>query len=246
MHTCPVCRRGRGHIVRALDDAARDLEETIGHGHQLMHSTPAAIVVCGACESVFRDAPVWAPTIEGRYHRDRYPLHELRRIHHRAVAEYERDRAWLTEHGLRRGARILEVGSDAGGLLTCARRVGCDAIGVDVGAQTSAFARACGHRVHTGTIDSAGLSSEAFDAVFILNCFEQLPSPDRTLRSVRACVRRGGQVVVRTPNADFARVAHEPDFEVMRVQTRSSVCRSRAATRRARSKSCSTRRAISS
>ncbi|GIU90532.1 MAG: hypothetical protein KatS3mg010_1631 [Acidimicrobiia bacterium] len=48
-----------------------------------------------------------------------------------------------------------------------------------------------------------------------LNCFEQLPDLHELLDGVRAVLVPGGRLVIRTPNADFVRMAHRPTLRTM-------------------------------
>jgi SAM-dependent methyltransferase len=81
---------------------------------------------------------------------------------------------------------------------------------VDVGREVSEFARGLGLEVLTGELEPGALPSESFDAVFVLNCFEQLPDPTATLWEIRRLLRPAGDLVLRTPSAAFVRQAHLP------------------------------------
>jgi SAM-dependent methyltransferase len=179
-------------------------------GRHLMHSTPAPVSRCKECGSIFRDPDALPADVVTKYADDEYGDAELERLYRRGVAAYGSDWTWLRTHGLEPGARVLEIGSYVGALLSYLRRAGCDAIGIDVGREVSEFARAQGVRVRTGVFDPDDFPAQAFHAVVVLNCFEQLPDPRATLDGIRRVLRLGGTLVVRTPNADFAAAAHLP------------------------------------
>ena len=61
-----------------------------------------------------------------------------------------------------------------------------------------------------GQLDPDDFPTASFDAVFVMNCFEQLPDPAVTLRGLRRLLRDDGSLVIRTPDADFVRDAHTP------------------------------------
>jgi SAM-dependent methyltransferase len=168
---------------------------------------------CEACGSLFR-ALEGVSTIVDRYREDEYRDGELARLHHAEMAACLRERVWLATHGLRAGARVLEVGSYVGGLLAIANHYGCAATGIDVGRATSDFTRSLGFDVRTGELDGHRFPTATFDAVFVMNCFEQLPEPAATLRECRRLLRDDGSLVIRTPNADFVRAAHLPPARV--------------------------------
>jgi SAM-dependent methyltransferase len=195
------------HRTRAC--LARDLARTRAWGHRLTQSDAADVYRCEDCGSLFR-APVRAAEVVDRYRDDTYGDAELIRLHGAETQTCLREREWLVAHGLRRGARILEVGCYVGGLLAVANRTGCEATGVDVGRETSDFVRSLGFDVVTGQLDADAFPARSFDAVFVMNCFEQLPDPCATVRSLRRLLHDDGSLLIRTPDADFVRAAHMP------------------------------------
>jgi SAM-dependent methyltransferase len=54
-------------------------------------------------------------------------------------------------------------------------------------------------------IEDASIPPRTYDAVFVWNCFEQIPDPARTLKSIRSVLRPHGLLVIRVPNAGFYR-----------------------------------------
>jgi SAM-dependent methyltransferase len=207
---CPVCRSLRTRRIRSAADLAPDLADALASGRRLMHSEPAPVSGCEGCGSIFRHPDTVAADLAQAYADDEYGASELGRLYRRESGAYGPDDGWLATHGLEPGARVLEIGSYVGAMQSYLRRNGCEAVGVDVGREVSAFARARGACVLTGTFDPEDFPPRWFDAVLVLNCFEQLPDPVASLDGARKVLRRGGTLVVRTPNADFARRAHRP------------------------------------
>jgi len=206
---CRSCGSDAIALHRSRVCVARDLVRARAWGHRLTHSDAADVYRCNDCGSLFR-APIPIADVVDRYRHDRYGSAELMRLHDAETATCLRDRDWLVAHGLRRGARVLEVGCYVGGLLAVAEHTGCAATGVDVGRETSAFVRSLGFDVVTGQLDPDDFPTASFDAVFVMNCFEQLPDPAVTLRGLRRLLRDDGSLVIRTPDADFVRDAHTP------------------------------------
>jgi SAM-dependent methyltransferase len=101
------------------------------------------------------------------------------------------------------GAKVVEVGSYVGGFLHVATEWGWDAIGIDVGEETSQFARAHGYVTRTTTLDACAFDIASLDAVFIWNCFEQIGDPAALLTESRRILKPGGLLIIRTPNALF-------------------------------------------
>jgi SAM-dependent methyltransferase len=104
---------------------------------------------------------------------------------------------------LRHGADVLEIGSHLGAFLQVAEEWNWTAIGLDVGDDTSSFARANGFKVRREMVEDTRLAARSFDAVFVWNCFEQLPSPASTLDAIYGLLRPNGLAVIRVPNARF-------------------------------------------
>jgi SAM-dependent methyltransferase len=102
---------------------------------------------------------------------------------------------------LRPNADVLEIGSHLGAFLQTAEEWRWRPLGLDVGRDTSEFARRRGLTVHGQTIEDARLGEASFDAVFVWNCFEQLPDPAAALRSIRRVLKPWGLLAVRVPNA---------------------------------------------
>lgn len=208
---CVVCDATTVRLWRHRGAVRDDLGATVAVGHRLMLCDPSDVYRCATCGSLFRDPADVPDDLVDRYRRDPYDDAELLRLHRLGRRRHARDRRWLHDQGMRPGHRILEVGSYAGALLASARAVGCDAIGIDVGRDTSSFARAMGFEVITGALEQGQFRASSFDAVFVHNCFEQLPDPYGLLATVRRLLPTGGSLVIRTPDACFASRAHEPD-----------------------------------
>jgi SAM-dependent methyltransferase len=205
-------------LFRPAELLARDLQHTRRWGHKLTLSEPADVERCRRCGSLFR-APEDVAGAVTRFRDDEYGDAELARLHAAESETCAREREWLAAHGLRPASRILEVGSYVGGLLAVAERFGCAATGVDIGRETSEFTRRLGFHVLTGELDAYEFGAGAFDAVFVMNCFEQLPDPTATLQEIRRLLRDDGSLVIRTPDADFVRIAHTPAVRDMAGRT---------------------------
>jgi SAM-dependent methyltransferase len=102
----------------------------------------------------------------------------------------------------------IEVGSYVGGFLGAARRKGMHFRGFDVNASAVNFARSRGLDAEVGSMDSIP-RDEQFDAIVILNTFEQLPDVRAAARAAQRHLRERGALVVRVPNAGFYRTWRE-------------------------------------
>jgi hypothetical protein len=101
-------------------------------------------------------------------------------------------------------AEVLEVGSHLGAFLETAEIWGWRPIGLDIGRDTSAFARRQGGTVKQISLDDYSPGCRP-DAIFIWNCFEQLDDPWDVMIRTRSLLSRHGLVVLRVPNTNFYR-----------------------------------------
>jgi SAM-dependent methyltransferase len=209
---CPVCRRG-GRQFRSAEDLARDLDETEEHHSagtlKLMRTEPVPVAGCDACGTLWRaDDGVWR-SAERDYRNDTYAAELLEQLHQDEVALARRDHRWLAAHGVGPGSRLLEVACYVGGLLTFAEEQAAVATGVDLNGQLVEWCRSLGLDARCGALEQRDWRGESFDSVWILNCFDQVPTPDDLLEASRRVVRTGGRLVIRTPNAAFVRAAYD-------------------------------------
>jgi hypothetical protein len=109
---------------------------------------------------------------------------------------------------LPQGAKVLEVGSHLGAFLETAETWGWKPLGLDIGKDTSAFARRQGGLVRQVSLDDYSSPSRP-DAIFVWNCFEQMDSPWDVVIRARRLLSHHGLVVLRVPNAKFYR---QPPF----------------------------------
>lgn len=104
------------------------------------------------------------------------------------------------------GARVVEVGSYAGGFLHVAQAWGWHATGIDIGEDVARFANSRGYETLRRTLEACAFPAASVDGVFIWNCFDQLPEPSATLAAALRILRPGGRLVLRVPNALFYRL----------------------------------------
>lgn len=115
---------------------------------------------------------------------------------------------------LRPGARVLEIASNDGSLLTQMASQGLDVTGVDPAANLNAVAAAAGHRVITGFFPDA-TPGGTFDAVVAMNVAAHTPQPLAFLRGVAGVLAPGGVAIIQTSqalmlaNGEFDTIYHE-------------------------------------
>lgn len=177
----------------ANPDESKDLTDFF-HGEQ------ADILECDACSLLVRDEH--EPPPAQAYEEDDYNPRVMESQFPNYVDAFRRKESCYREL-LPDGAKVLEVGSHYGAFLQVAYEWGWQAEGLDVGKDTSRFARSKGFTVHNAGLEQCQFADSTFDGVFIWNCFEQIEDPAPTLEACRRILRPGGLLTVRTPNGLF-------------------------------------------
>jgi 2-polyprenyl-3-methyl-5-hydroxy-6-metoxy-1,4-benzoquinol methylase len=216
MRVCPVCSsesyvvavpaerleaecRTREEFVRGrLTRPARP--EELKDLTNFFHGEKADLLECRHCTLLVRNEHEPPPAQE--YSEDTYDPGLMERLYPRYLDAF-RGKEQPYRSLLPHGAKILEVGSHYGAFLQTATEWGWRAEGVDVGKDTSRFAKSKGFTVHTAALEECQFADQSFDGVFIWNCFEQIDDPKPTLQACRRVLKSNGVLVVRTPNGLF-------------------------------------------
>lgn len=99
---------------------------------------------------------------------------------------------------------VLDVGGGTGWMLDEARRADArvrDTLVVDIDEAARAGAEAAGHRFFAGRVEQFDGPGQ-FDLVLMLNLIEHVQDPVGVLASIRARLRPGGRILLKTPNYD--------------------------------------------
>jgi SAM-dependent methyltransferase len=125
--------------------------------------------------------------------------------------------AWFADalgRCLRPGARVLEVASNDGSLLSCLAARGLAVTGVDPAANLNGVAQAAGHDVLTGFFPQTRPGG-TFDAVIAMNVAAHTPRPAAFLQGVAEALAPGGVAIIQTSqalmigNGEFDTIYHE-------------------------------------
>ena len=212
--TCPVCYQALELVLpTALVPQENRLRDEFVNGRlgrrpeaaesmdltTFMHGGPARLLSCRACGMLLREEETRA-----HYHNEVYDSDLMRHLYPRYLAAFRENEAQVRPL-LRDGAEVLEVGSHLGSFLQASEEWGWRAVGLDIGASTSAFARGLGLSVMRLALEDYSPQSRRPDALFIWNCFEQLEDPAAALHKSHRVLDRWGLLTVRVPNTDFYR-----------------------------------------
>lgn len=113
----------------------------------------------------------------------------------RAVVDYLAGHLMVPRHG-----RLLEIGCGSGDALSFMKSLGWETCGVDVDPAGAAAAQARGLDVRASVLEEQRFPSESFDAIVMNHVIEHLHEPLATLAECRRLLRRGGRLVLVTPN----------------------------------------------
>jgi SAM-dependent methyltransferase len=213
---CPVC----GTIVQQPAASAAEIRREFGAQRDFvlsrflsspvaeelkdltdfMHDTTAPLLRCAGCGLLTRAES--DPEDADSYEEDPNDPGVMAQVYPRYVQAFRNKKAGYGGL-LRPRADVVELGPHLGGFLQAAEEWGWRPTGVDVGVDTSEFARHQGLKVIRGTLDDSGVRSASQDAVFVWNCFEQLSDPMETLMGIRKVLKPGGLLIARVPNGAF-------------------------------------------
>lgn len=190
--TCPGCGLTPSTVFRTAREIANEFAARtrfLPRGRDLTEvtlRTPADVLLCERCgilirgetpdEEVFRD--------------DRYDTAVLRTLHEMHAEAFQAKTGDYCRM-LERGARVVEIGSYAGGFLRAASEWGWRVAGVDIGRDAARFTADLGFEM------SSGFAPQRIDGLFVWNCFEQLADPHALLDAARGALPDGGVMVIR-------------------------------------------------
>lgn len=165
----------------------------------LDHGAFGQIVACQGCGLRFRSPREDAAAILALYTAVEdhvYLEHESAR-----VATFSRALERLEAHVPVRGP-LLDVGCYTGVFLDVAARAGWHVAGLEPSRWAAEVAAAKGHRVHTGTLDTAPFARGSFAVATMWDALEHYADPVGELARARELVRDGGYLVLTTMNID--------------------------------------------
>lgn len=99
------------------------------------------------------------------------------------------------------GGSLLDIGCGRGHFLSLARESGWKVKGLEPAAEHAQFGRAkLGIEIQVATLEEARFEKESFDAITMWDVIEHVPNPYETLNQVSRWLRKGGILLLATPN----------------------------------------------
>ena len=114
------------------------------------------------------------------------------------------------------GRRLLEIGANIGCFVEAARRLGLEAVGLEINPTLVAHARQAfpDNAFVCGTVEEAGFDAASFDGVYCAEVIEHLVDVNSFMSAISQAVRPGGSLFLTTP--ELARYITGPDVATWR------------------------------
>jgi 2-polyprenyl-3-methyl-5-hydroxy-6-metoxy-1,4-benzoquinol methylase len=100
----------------------------------------------------------------------------------------------------RDGNRLLEVGAGYGYFVEFAARAGWAAEGIEISRYSCEVARSRGSNVQHGELRDVAASNPPYDVIVMWDVIEHFTQPREVISMCRNLLRKGGALVMRTPN----------------------------------------------
>ncbi|MEX2248534.1 MAG: class I SAM-dependent methyltransferase [Parvibaculum sp.] len=160
---------------------------------------------CGDCRLSFVHPMPGESEIAAIY--EKYVLNDSykRRATRKIIRSTRRLRRYLH---MAPGKRFLDMGCSIGTSVEAARRLGCDAYGIDIDESSIGIARDLfpdGH-YHAGPIESMPPAWGQFDFLFSVEVLEHLPDPHAYFQALAPRARSGALLYLTTPDGGHWRV----------------------------------------
>ena len=97
---------------------------------------------------------------------------------------------------------LLDVGCNIGIFLQSVKKVGWKGEGVDMSSSAVKYARSTGLKVHLGKIEDLKFPPQSLDVITLFQTIEHIEDPAQTLRKLYSLLRKGGILVITTPNEE--------------------------------------------
>lgn len=186
-----------------------DAGEPIGVGEDFEYRTcrdSFVAVRCGTCGLVYLNPrpaeSEFTRIYPANYHAFDFTPEQFGFVYNvRRRLEARRVLSWC--RGLPADARILDVGCGDGfhlKLLKDFGQPGWALEGIDLDERAVAAAKTQGLHVRHAAVETAGLASESFHLILLIQTIEHMADPAAVLRTIRGLLKPGGRVVIATDN----------------------------------------------
>lgn len=189
---CPICSQVKVSCRREVFDDRYGFPQSF------------KIYQCSQCQHQFVPAEISGETIQDLYTKY-YPRSDFD-VSRLQPFRYEPGiKSWLKGEKRAYGCvpphvRVLDIGCGMGETLLYHVQRGCDAYGVEADRNAEKAKQSHGLNIKISMFNSSLFSPHFFDYVTLDQVIEHFTDPIATLKDIRKVVKRGGKVVLTTPN----------------------------------------------
>ena len=188
---CPLCAEGEGLVIGRSD----------------RRGDPLVTLLCPGC-GLARTDPLPAIAELREYYRKQYRLvykggETPKRRHVYRAGQAALKRIHSMRGFLKKGVRVLDVGSGGGEMVFLLRAAGCDASGIEPNLGYAQYARQeLGLNIEGGLVQDLDHPSASFDAITLFHVLEHTSDPVGFLSRLRSWLTTGGHLFVEVPNLE--------------------------------------------
>lgn len=183
--------------------------------------TPATTVICRGCGLIYLN-PRWTSDSYARFYEEDYrrlmgetnavPYEMMlqQRVHGARIVDFCRS-------FLREGARILDIGCAAGGVLSAFRLAGkYELTGLEPSLQDSAFVRErLGIDVKTGGLENCSFAANGFDLAILTQTLNHMLDPFAELLKIRSLLAADGMLFLEVQNyPEYAKMTRRRSLQI--------------------------------
>ena len=178
----------------------------LSFGGYLYQDTVMPLQKCAHCKLKYVSHNLTQAEIDEFYNRDEYFDSEYiggaggDYASNKLAMEEKADKVFRTLNRFKSTGKLLDTGCAGGFSLKVAHDTyGYDAYGAEVSKMMSQFAEKRGMKVCCGSTDAVPTSWGSFDAIYLGDVLEHVPTPNAFIQKIRARLSEGGVLVLEVP-----------------------------------------------
>ncbi len=186
-----------------------------------LHVEGFRIVRCMKCDLIYVNPRLTDDAIHDIYNKNYFNAESTKPYYKNYLGEkswrsIEQEKEVIRLTKMKKPGKLLEFGCAFGFFLEMARKHGWVPSGVEIPRQAGEHARAQGFDVFVGPFLDSNFPEGTFDAIHADGVIEHLPDPRENVRRCAALLKRGGILVLGTPNiASFCSRVYRAGFRLL-------------------------------